>query len=68
MRGERLLLELIDRYFLILIIVHGLLVGIIDYGRYKKDCQNTLSRKARVISGGIMIIGIALFIVRKAID
>lgn len=62
------MLKLFDMYFLILVLVSGLVVRVVDYNRYKCDKQDVLRKKAKLVSDGIMILAILLFIMGKTID
>jgi phosphoglycerol transferase MdoB-like AlkP superfamily enzyme len=62
-RGEMNLLGLFDKYFLMLVLIHGLFLSTIDYKRYKNQKAEHIARKARIIGSSISIISVVLFII-----
>lgn len=56
------MLELFDKYFLILVLIQGFIVGFLDHRNFKEEKNKTLARKAALIGRGLMGLGILLFI------
>jgi hypothetical protein len=57
------LLGLFDKYFLILVLIHGLILIITDSRRYKNQGEEGLAKKARLVGSTVCIISIGLFVI-----
>lgn len=57
------LLGLFDKYLLVLVLIHGLILIITDSARYKKQGEEGLSKKARLVGSVVSVISIALFVI-----
>ncbi|MFD3158285.1 CLC_0170 family protein [Haloimpatiens sp. FM7330] len=64
MDGIKNILDLFDKYFLILMIVQGLVTRIYDYNNFKKNNVISGAKKARVFGDTIIILAICLYILR----
>lgn len=59
------IIDLFDKYFLILMVVLGFLVGIIDSNRFKRNGFKNAARKAKLLGLSAIAISIVLFVVRS---
>jgi len=59
------ILDLFDSYFLMLIIIQGIIVAFFDASAFKKRNADRAARKAKVIGITIMVISLALYIARQ---
>jgi hypothetical protein len=60
-----LIVGLFTKYFLILMVVQGLVVTFIDASSFKYAKMTTAARKARILGLGSIALGIGLFLLRK---
>jgi hypothetical protein len=60
-----MLFEIIDQYFLTLVIGHSIVVGYFDSYSFKKEKRLGLSIKASLIGNSLIIISIILFVIAK---
>lgn len=58
-------LELFDIYFLIMMVVQGVVVLTLDARNFKKAGMGTISKKARTLGWFSIIVAIILFILRE---
>lgn len=58
-------IDLFDKYFLILMVVLGFLVGIIDSNRFKRNGFKSAAIKAKLLGLSAIAISIVLFVVRS---
>ncbi len=59
-----LVIGLFTKYFLILMIVQGIIVGFIDASGFDRNNMKDTAKKARVLGIGSIILGIALYFLR----
>jgi len=59
------ILDLFDSYFLMLILIQGIIVVFFDAPAFKKRDLDRTGRKAKTIGIAIMIISLALYIARQ---
>lgn len=59
-----LLIGLFTKYFLLLMIIQGILVGIIDAARFKKSNMPDTAKKARILGIGSIALGLLLYTIR----
>lgn len=62
-----LIVELFTKYFLFLMVIQGLIVGIMDAKSFAKNNMKNTARKARVLGFGFVGLGVGLFLVRVMI-
>lgn len=60
-------LDLFNAYFLMLILIQSGVLIFYDYNSFKALNKFSLAKKSRYLGYTVMIIGIALFIVRKVV-
>jgi hypothetical protein len=60
-----IIVGLFTKYFLILMVVQGLVVTFIDASSFKHAKMTAAARKARVLGLGSIVLGIGLFLLRK---
>lgn len=60
-----LLIGLFSKYFLILMVLQGIVVGFIDAGAFKRNKMRDTAIKARILGIGSIVLGIALYILRR---
>ena len=58
------ILDLFDKYFLIMMVIQGTVVLAVDARSFKKSDMDTTSKKARTLGWLAIIIAIILFILR----
>lgn len=58
------IIGLFSKYFLILMIVQGLVVGFIDASYFKRSKMMGTARKARILGIGSIVLGLILFFIR----
>lgn len=56
-----LIIGLFTKYFLILMVVQGIIVGFIDASGFKRNNMKDTARKARIIGIGSIVLGIGLY-------
>lgn len=56
-----LIIGLFTKYFLILMVVQGVIVGFIDASAFKRNNMKDTARKARIIGIGSIGLGIGLY-------
>lgn len=61
------ILDLFGKYFLLLILIQGFILGFFDVKSFEKENLNQVAKKAKVVGRGAIIIAIILFILRKFI-
>ncbi|WP_349305989.1 CLC_0170 family protein [Clostridium swellfunianum] len=59
-----LIIGLFTKYFLILMVVQGIIVGFIDVSYFKKSNMGDTAKKARILGIGSIILGVGLFFLR----
>lgn len=59
-----LIIGLFSKYFMILLVLQGIVVGFIDAGSFKKSGMNDTYVKARLLGIGSIVLGIGLYILR----
>ena len=59
-----IIVGLFTKYFLILMVVQGIIVGLIDTSAFKRNNMKNTSRKARVLGIGSIVLGIGLYFLR----
>lgn len=59
------MLELFDKYFLILVLIQGFIVGFLDNRNFKEEQNKILARKSALIGRVMMVLAIVLFISGK---
>lgn len=59
-----IIVGLFTKYFLLLMIFQGILVGFIDASNFKRNKMKDTARKARIIGIGSIVLGIILFTAR----
>lgn len=62
------LFGLTDKYFVILMIITGAIVGFWDYKAFKMSHMMDTARKAKVIGRGAIILAVLLFIMSKFVQ
>jgi hypothetical protein len=60
-----LIIGLFTKYFLLLMIIQGLMVGIVDAKAFYKNNMKETAIKARFIGIGYTVLGIVLFLLRE---
>lgn len=60
-----LIVGLFTKYFLILMLVEGYIVGILDARFFYKNNMKKTAIKARILGVGFMVLGLALFALRE---
>jgi len=55
------IIKLCSKYFLILMLVQGIIAAFIDTYSFKRSHLNYIARKARILGIGSIIIGIVLY-------
>jgi nitrate/nitrite transporter NarK len=63
-RQSMLIIGLFTKYFLILMLVQGLIVGFIDAATFKRNNMKHTAKMARVIGIGSIVLGLGLFFLR----
>jgi len=58
-------LDLFDTYFLVLMIIQGLIVGLYDASAFKKKNAERAGKKARTIGITLIIVAIVLYIAKE---
>lgn len=58
------IVDLFGTYFLALILIQGLILGLVDSKKFKLDNKSKMERKTKYISKGIMLTGVLLFMLR----
>ncbi|MCY6485592.1 hypothetical protein OW763_14755 [Clostridium aestuarii] len=58
------IIDLFGRYFLMLLLIQGIILGFYDSVNFKKANMPTMAKKSKIIGRGMVIIGIVLFIIR----
>jgi uncharacterized membrane protein len=56
------LLELFDKYFLILVLIQGFIVGFLDRQNFKEEGNEALARKAGLVGRAMIGLSIVLFV------
>lgn len=59
-----IIIGLFTKYFLILMVVQGIIVGFIDASGFKRDGMKDTARKARIFGIGSIVLGIGLYFLR----
>lgn len=59
------ILDLFDSYFLVLIVIQGIIVAFFDASAFKKRNEERAGRKARNVGITIMVISLILFVARQ---
>lgn len=59
-----LIVGLFTKYFLILMVMIGIIVGFIDAATFKREGMKDTARKARIIGLGSIALGFVLYAVR----
>jgi hypothetical protein len=59
-----IILGLFTKYFLILMVVQGIIVGFIDAAGFKRDGMKNTGKKARILGIGSIVLGIGLYFLR----
>jgi hypothetical protein len=65
--GEMRILELFDKYFLILMIIQGFMVSVVDAATFKKKGMKVAAKKAKYLGAITIGLSVVLFIVRNFI-
>lgn len=60
-----IIIGLFTKYFLILMVLQGIIVGFIDATGFKRSDMKDAARKARFLGIGSIVLGIALYILRS---
>lgn len=60
-----LIVGLFTKYFLLLMVIQGLIVGIADAKAFYKNNMKETAIKARFLGIGYIVLGIALFLLRE---
>ncbi|MBC2579891.1 CLC_0170 family protein [Clostridium sp. DJ247] len=61
------LIRLFDKYFLILMVIQGFVVGFIDSRRFKNFKINHMARKAKIIGRASIVVALTLYLITKYI-
>jgi positive regulator of sigma E activity len=56
-----IIIGLFTKYFLILMVVQGIIVGFIDVSGFKRNKMKDTARKARILGIGSIVLGIGLY-------
>jgi multisubunit Na+/H+ antiporter MnhG subunit len=59
-----LIIGLFTKYFLMLMVVQGIVVGFIDASGFKRNNMKDAARKARILGIGSIVLGIGLYFLR----
>jgi hypothetical protein len=59
-----LIIGLFSKYFLILMVVQGLVVGFIDVSDFKKNKMMDTAKKARILGLGSIGLGLILYFIK----
>lgn len=59
-----IVIGLFTKYFLILMVIQGVLVGFFDAAAFKREDMKDSARKARIIGIGSIALGFALYAIR----
>jgi hypothetical protein len=62
-----LIIGLFTKYFLILMVLQGIVVGFIDAGSFKRSGMKDTAKKARILGIGSIALGFCLYILRRLI-
>lgn len=60
-----LIIGLFTKYFLLLMVIQGFIVGVFDAKAFYKNNMKETAIKARFIGIGYLVIGIVLFLIRE---
>lgn len=58
------IIGLFSKYFLILMVVQGLVVGFIDASSFKRSKNIDAARKARILGIGSIVLGLILYFIK----
>jgi hypothetical protein len=63
-----LIIGLFTKYFLILMLIEGVIVGFIDARSFKEANMKDTARKARLIGYSFIALGLALYFIRMRLQ
>lgn len=58
------IINLFTKYFLILMVIQGIVVGFVDVYGFKRDNMKDTAKKARILGIGSIILGFVLLFLR----